>query len=208
MVRGRVLRFWPSRSQAPRESRFVLGLVPARRYTGARARFDNARGEWTSLPPELFPWEFAAPVGTHQGTGNHHRPARGRRPRPRICLRKGCGRKYQPRTWNQRYCQDPECLRLLRQWQAAWRQARRRKDPAVKAQHAQVERARRLKAKAASQAGPKSEFAPARGHAPQPFFPSLVQSARLLRAAGELPSQPGTFLLSCLSSGRSQRLGS
>ena len=53
-----------------------------------------------------------------------------------MCLRKGCGRKYQPRRWNQRYCQDPECLRQLRRWQAAQRQARRRQDDAIKAEHA------------------------------------------------------------------------
>ena len=77
----------------------------------------------------------------------HDKPnARRRRPRPRICLRKGCGQKYQPRRWNQRYCQDPECLRLLRRWQAAKRQAKRRQDEAVKVQHAQAERVRRQRA--------------------------------------------------------------
>ena len=60
-----------------------------------------------------------------------------------MCLRKGCGRRYQPRRWNQRYCRDPECLRQLRRWQAAQRQARRRQDDAIKAQHAAAERARR-----------------------------------------------------------------
>ena len=44
-------------------------------------------------------------------TGKRRRRARGRRSRPRICLRKGCRRKYHPRCHNQRYCQDPECLR-------------------------------------------------------------------------------------------------
>ena len=38
-----------------------------------------------------LPW---APTTLRQSTAV---PARGRRPRPRICLRKGCGRKYQPR---------------------------------------------------------------------------------------------------------------
>ena len=71
----------------------------------------------------------------------HHKPNRRcRRPRPRLCLRKGCGRKYQPRRPNQRYCQDPECLRLVRRWQAARRQARRRQDDAAKIQHAQAQR--------------------------------------------------------------------
>ena len=58
-----------------------------------------------------------------------------------LCLRKGCGRKYQPRRWNQRYCQDPECLREVRRWQAARRQAKRRQDAASRARHAQAEKA-------------------------------------------------------------------
>ena len=65
---------------------------------------------------------------------------RPRRPRPRICLRKGCGHTYLPRRWNQRYCQDPECQRQVRRWQAARRQARRRRNDATKTQHAQAQR--------------------------------------------------------------------
>ena len=80
-------------------------------------------------------------MGTRHVTGKHRRPPEGAGPRPRICLRKGCGRKYQPRCWNQRYCQDPECLRQVRRWQAARRQAKRRQDAGVKAQHAQAEKA-------------------------------------------------------------------
>jgi hypothetical protein len=97
--------------------------------------------------------------------------ARARRPRPRICLRKGCGRKYQPRSWNQRYCQDPECRRQVRRWQAARRQAKHRQDADVKARHAQAESARRQRAKSTSQAVQVPVVTPARGHAAQPFFP-------------------------------------
>ena len=79
-------------------------------------------------------------MGTLHSTQSHSRLPRARRPRPRICLRKGCGRKYQPRCWNQRYCQDPECLRQVRRWQAARRQAERRQDPRVKVRHAQAEK--------------------------------------------------------------------
>jgi hypothetical protein len=95
----------------------------------------------------------------------------------RICLRKGCGRKYQPRCWNQRYCQDLECQREVRRWQAAQRQARRRLDAAAKAQHAEAQRARRQRAQAASQTPKNSEVAAARGHAAEGFF-------RLLCAPG------------------------
>jgi hypothetical protein len=105
----------------------------------------------------------------------HHKPkccgcASGRRPRARICLRKGCGRKYQPRRWNQRYCQDPECLRQVRRWQAAQRQAKRRLVAEVKAQHAEAQRLRRQSAKSLPQASKNSAVAAARGHAAKIFF--------------------------------------
>ncbi len=69
--------------------------------------------------------------------------ASGRRLGQRICLRKGCGRVYQAQRWNQRYCQDPTCLKLVRRWQAAKRQKARRKRPEARAAHAAAERQRR-----------------------------------------------------------------
>jgi hypothetical protein len=68
----------------------------------------------------------------------------------RTCLRKGCGRRYRARQWNQRYCQDPECLRLVRRWQATKRQRQRRARPEARQQHAQAERARREQGRARS----------------------------------------------------------
>ena len=137
------------------------------------------------------------------------RPARGRRPRPRICLRKGCGRKYQPRCWNQRYCQEPECLRQVRRWQAARRQAKHRQDAEAKAQHAQAEKARRQRAKSASQAVEEPRGYAARVVTQQNlFFPSVMRSAGLPRTPRDLAPQPGTLLLPRLPSGRSQCPGS
>ena len=109
-------------------------------------------------------------MGCHQGKAGASRSARGCRPRARVCLRKGCGCKYQPRRWNQRYCQAAECLREVRRWQAARRQTERRADAAAKARHAEAERARRdqvrsARAASASQAAPCPEVMPARGHA-------------------------------------------
>ena len=99
----------------------------------------------------------------------HHKPNGRRRPRPRLCLRKGCGRKYTPRRWNQHYCQDPECLRLVRRWQGARRQAKRRLDEAVKAQHAQAQQARRRRGASSPQPSKEPEVAAARGHAARIF---------------------------------------
>jgi hypothetical protein len=129
-------------------------------------------------------------MGACQGTGKRGCPTRGRRPRPRRCMRKGCGRTYQPRRWNQRYCQDPECLRQVRQWQAARRQAKRRQAAEAKARHAQAEKARRQRAKATSQAIENPKVAPPRGHAAETFF--LLHCA-IGRAATNTPrARPAT----------------
>jgi hypothetical protein len=111
-------------------------------------------------------------VGCCHDKPNCRRRIRLRQPRARICLRKGCKHKYTPRRWNQRYCQDPECRRLVRRWQAAKRQAKRRQDDAVKAQHAQAQRARRRRAATSPQPPPKPEVAAARGHAAKIFLPN------------------------------------
>lgn len=63
--------------------------------------------------------------------------------RPRSCLRKGCGRMYQPSRWNQRYCQQADCTRRLRRWQAAKRQRAHRQIPANRKRHAEAEAIRR-----------------------------------------------------------------
>jgi hypothetical protein len=117
-------------------------------------------------------------VGTHHVKVKRRRKARASRPRARKCLGKECGRKYQPRVWNQRYCQDPECRREILRWQAAKRQAERRKDAKVRAQHKEEERVRRQEAKAAPQAVPKPEVAPERGHAAKPFPPLFYAIGR------------------------------
>jgi hypothetical protein len=113
----------------------------------------------------------------------HNKPkcrscASGRRPRPRMCLRKGCGQKYQPRCWNQRYCQDPECQRQVRRWQAARRQAKRRLDAEAKAKHAEAQRLRRQRAQSMPQALKDAEVAVARGHAAKIFFACLCAPGR------------------------------
>lgn len=121
--------------------------------------------------PRAFPWESEAPVGNRHIKGKHRPKARERRPRARSCLNKSCGREYQPRRWNQRYCQDPECLREVRRWLAAQRQAKRRKDEDAKAEHARAERERRQQAKSTPEPDQTHELTPAHGHAAETFFP-------------------------------------
>lgn len=59
---------------------------------------------------------------------------------PRVCLRKGCGRIFDVRSGNQRYCQDPECLRQVRRWLSAKRQRVRRQRPEVRENRAAAAR--------------------------------------------------------------------
>jgi hypothetical protein len=61
----------------------------------------------------------------------------------RSCLRKGCGRRFQARRYNQRYCQAPECLGEVRRWQGAKRQQKSRSQPGARQRHAEAERQRR-----------------------------------------------------------------
>lgn len=115
------------------------------------------------------PWEQAPPVGLLQhniAQALSHGPSCVARRRVwRTCLRKGCGRLFHPRRWNQRYCQDAHCTRLVRRWQAAKRQQRRRQNPAQRQQHCQAERQRRQRCREARQAREPTvpEVAPTRG---------------------------------------------
>jgi hypothetical protein len=158
--------------------------------------------------PRAFPLGVEPPMGALHVKPKRPRPARLRQPRPRTCLRKGCGCKYQPRRWNQRYCQAPECQREVRRWQAARRQAKHRQSKEAKAHHAQAERARRQRIKAASQAAQRPETTTPRGHAAEFFSRSHLRSARLLRTARDLTPQPCPLLWPRLSSRRSQCPGS
>jgi len=86
-------------------------------------------------------------MGRKQHSSRSRRSASTRRfprrfPR-RTCHRRGCRRKFLPRSGNQRYCQEPECLRKLHRWQATRRQRRLRKEAEKRKQHAAAERQRR-----------------------------------------------------------------
>lgn len=87
-------------------------------------------------------------MGQSQNTlSNDQNATARRRLPPRLCLRKGCGKRFQPNRWNQRYCQQPHCLQEVRRWHAAKRQRKRRLSPEHRQQHAQAERQRRIQKK-------------------------------------------------------------
>ena len=77
----------------------------------------------------------------------------------RSCLRKGCGRRFQARRYNQRYCRDPECLGEVRRWQAAKRQRKRRSQPEARQRHAEAERQRRKRRASEAQKPSEDEAA-------------------------------------------------
>lgn len=82
-------------------------------------------------------------MGSRKPTPTTRPHASPKRLRPRACLRKGCPHHFQPACWNQRYCQDPECLRAVRRWQAARRQRLYRQQPLARQKHAVAEQTRR-----------------------------------------------------------------
>jgi len=63
-------------------------------------------------------------------------------------------------------------MRLVRCWQAAKRQTKRRQDDAAKTQHAEAERARRQRANSSPQPPQSPEDAAARGHAAKILAPT------------------------------------
>jgi len=77
----------------------------------------------------------------------------------RNCLRKECGRRFQARKYNQRYCGDPECLRKVRRWQEAKRQQKCRSKPEGRQRHAEAERRRRKQRASQSPKPPESQSA-------------------------------------------------
>ena len=160
--------------------------------------------------PRAFPWEIKPPVGIGHVTGKRRRRARGRRSRPRICLRKGCRRKYQSAVSQPALLSGsgmPAASPPLARGAAAGQTSpgRRRQNPSTP----RSEKARRQLAKSASQTVENPKLAPARGHAAETFFSlPLMRSAGLPRTPRELAPQPGTLLLPCLPSGRSECPGS
>jgi len=104
-------------------------------------------------------------MGPEHSTTDGDASTRGGRLGLRNCLRKGCGRSFQPRQWNQRYCREPECLREVKRWQAAKRQRQRRATPEGRQRHAEAERQRRKRDSAQADrperdeaAGPETTF--------------------------------------------------
>lgn len=95
----------------------------------------------------------------------------------RQCLRKGCENRYQPRQWNQSFCQEPDCQAEVKRWQAAKRQQKWRADDDNRRRQASRDRARRDKQRQQTQAtadvadSPGTPPAPSQAGAPSRNLP-------------------------------------
>ena len=103
------------------------------------------RGELVP-PPRADPEGAVPPVGQTNPTSARKQSKR-RKPRPRTCLGKGCDRRFEPRSWNHRYCHDPECRKRVKRWMDRKRQERRRSTEEGKRAHREAEKARRKRLK-------------------------------------------------------------
>lgn len=90
-------------------------------------------------------------------TGEHSN----RQPRRRRCLNKLCERPFTAGVWNQRYCQDPSCLREVERWLARKRKERERETEAGREANREATRRCREKAKARQAAPAESAGNPA-----------------------------------------------
>lgn len=95
----------------------------------------------------------------------------------RQCLRKGCENRYQPRQWNQSFCQEPDCQAEVKRWQAAKRQQKWRADADNRRRQASRDRERREKQRQQAHAtadvadSPETSPAPSQGGAPSRNLP-------------------------------------
>ncbi len=132
-------------------------------------------------------------MGQEQPTCSSTPSARTSRFPPRQCLRKGCGRAFVPWRWNQRYCQQPECLRLLRRWQAAKRQQRRRSHAENRRQHARAERQRRSRRREEARVRPPKPSPPVSSKVTSIDTPTSRAWSRSKKYPGDFCDRPGCF---------------
>lgn len=127
--------------------------------------------------------------------------SRGRRPRLRRCLLKGCGRRYRPlRPWA-RYCGE-ECRRQARRW-SRWKAQKRYRAtaPGKERRQAQSRRYRRRGRRGKQGRTPRQEAARV---ITANFFRLHVRPSWLLQ---DLPPEPSFSTATLLFAGVSARTG-
>jgi len=116
-----------------------------------------------------------------------------RRPRARLCLLKGCGRRFRPRRAQQRYCSEP-CGKAARKW-SRWKAQQRYRSSRYGKQkrNGQSQRYRqRLRSREPADSGAVVELARV---ITKNFFRGELRPAWLLRAIRSSAAKPLTTLL-------------
>jgi hypothetical protein len=103
-----------------------------------------------------------------------------RRPRKRLCLLKGCEKRFHPRQARQRYCSE-RCRQAARKWSRFKAQERYRKTAAGQQKRNDQSRRYRKRVKSRKPAAPEADNESARVITPEVFFRSFLRPARLLR---------------------------
>lgn len=144
-------------------------------------------------------WESSPPMGPFESrtTRSGNQPVRPkrvvRRPRARLCLLKGCGRRFHPRRAQQRYCSE-QCVKAARKWSRWKAQQRYRSTRSGKQKrNGQSQRYReRVRSREAGDSEAVEE--PARVII-RNFFRGELRPARLLRAIRSSAAKSLTTLL-------------
>lgn len=132
-------------------------------------------------------------MGQPQPTGCRTPSASASRFVPRQCHRKGCAHLFEPQRWNQRYCREPECLRLLHRWQATKRQQRRRNRAEVRRQHADAQRQRRTRQREEARVRQTERSPQASGPPASIDTPVSRAWSRSKKNPGDFCDRPGCF---------------
>ena len=125
-------------------------------------------------PPE-------SPTGDRENQVARRRQRRGRRPRLRRCLLKGCEQRFHPRQARQRYCSQ-SCREEARKW-SRWKAQQRYRETAA-GQHKRNGQSRRYRERVKSRkpARPEAVSEAARVITQEHFFRAHVRPAWLLWA--------------------------
>ena len=136
----------------------------------------QGRSFWERSPP-MGPPENATRPLEKQAAPGRKRPVC--RPRGRLCLLKGCERRYHPAHARQRYC-SPQCREAARTW-SEWK-ARLKYRVKAACKQKRNKQSRRYRERVKDRKPPEKEAVPEAARViPKKFFRRLLQPARLLR---------------------------
>jgi hypothetical protein len=144
-------------------------------------------------------WESSPPMGPFESPttrfGNQPlRPERVvRRPRARLCLLKGCSRRFHPRRAQQRYCSE-QCGKAARKWSRWKAQQRYRSTRSGKQKRNGQSQRYRERLRSREAADSEAVEKPARVIT-KIFFRGELRPARLLRAIRSSAAESLTTLL-------------